>query len=100
MASHEYHHGEMDVSQNEATWNGFLRGVLWGSLIIGLMIGYATLALAIPMNWMIALGIMAVVGFVAGMLMNMGGRWYATLVLLIILAVVLRVMIALFGALT
>lgn len=101
MASqNDYHHGEMDISDQESTWKGFLTFSLWGSLITILTVGYATLAVAIGIHWLVALGLMAAVGIGAGLLMNMGGRWMATLVLLILLALIVQGGIWLFGALT
>jgi hypothetical protein len=41
---------------------------------------------------------MAIVGFAAGLLMNLGGRWMATVVVLIGLALVVQAFIWLFGA--
>jgi len=98
MASHEYHHGDMDISGQKATWSGFLTGGVWGGLIILLMVGHAVLSIAIGLNWAISLGLMAIVGFAAGVLMNLGGRWMATVVVLIGLALVVQAMIWLFGA--
>jgi hypothetical protein len=98
MASQEYHHGEMNIRDQKATWDGFITGTVWGGLIIILMVGHATLAVAIGMNWAISLGLMALVGFGAGLLMNLGGRWMATVVVLILLALVVQAMIWLFGA--
>ena len=97
MATSEYHHGDMDIEAQEATWHGFIVGSTRGGLITVLSVGYAVLAVAIGMNWMISLGIMAVVGLAAGLFLNLGGRWMATLVLLIILALVIQGFIALFG---
>jgi Bacterial aa3 type cytochrome c oxidase subunit IV len=98
MASHEYHHGEMDIRDQKATWSGFIAGGVWGGLIIALMVGHATLSLAIGMNWAISLGIMAIVGVLAGLLMNLGGRWMATVVVLFVLALIVQGLIFLFGA--
>ena len=66
MATSEYHHGEMDIQAQKATWDGFITGGVWGGLLLVLSIGYAVLAVAIGMNWMVALGLMAIVGFAAG----------------------------------
>lgn len=98
MASQEYHRGEMDIHDQKATWNGFIVGSVWGSLIIILTVGYATLAIALGLNWMVSLGLMAIVGFGAGLLMNLGGRWMATVVVMIILALIVQGFIWLFGA--
>tara|TARA_R110000823_G_scaffold85990_1_gene192558 strand:- start:295 stop:597 length:303 start_codon:yes stop_codon:yes gene_type:complete len=98
MATSEYHHGEMDIKAQESTWHGFITGSTWGGLLIILSVGYAVLAVAIGMNWMVSLGLMTVLGFAAGIFLNMGGRWMATMVLLIILALVVQGFIWLFGA--
>ncbi|MBA3070322.1 MAG: aa3-type cytochrome c oxidase subunit IV [Hyphomonas sp.] len=98
MATHEFHHGEMDIQDQKATWDGFLTGSVWGGLIIVLMIGHAVLSIAIGLDWTISLGIMAIVGFAAGLLLNLGGRWMATVVVLIGLALVVQAFIWLFGA--
>lgn len=98
MASHEYHRGEMDISGQKATWDGFITGSVWGSLIIILMVGHATLSLAIGLNWAISLGLMTILGLAAGLLMNLGGRWMATVVVLVILALITQALIWLFGA--
>ena len=97
MAASEYHRGDMDISAQKATWDGFMVGSIWGSLLIILTVGYATLAVAIGMNWMIALGLMTVFGIVSGLVMNLGGRWMATVVLVVVLALVVQLFIALFG---
>jgi hypothetical protein len=97
MAASEYHRGDMDISAQKATWDGFMVGSIWGSLLIILTVGYATLAVAIGMNWMIALGLMTVFGIVSGLVMNLGGRWMATVVLIVVLALVVQLFIALFG---
>jgi len=98
MATHEYHRGEMDIRDQKATWDGFITGSVWGGLITILLVGHATLALAIGLNWAISLGLMAIVGFGAGVLMNLGGRWMATVVVLIFLALIVQALIWLFGA--
>lgn len=97
MASQEYQRGQMDISGQKATWGGFMLGSVWGCLILTLIVGYAVLTLAIGFNWMVALGLMAIVGFGAGLFMNLGGRWMATVVVMIILALIVQAFIWLFG---
>lgn len=98
MASQEYHRGEMDIHAQKATWDGFMVGSVWGSLIIIMTVGYATLAIAIGLPWLVSLGLMAILGFGAGVLMNLGGRWMATVVVLIVLALIVQAFIWLFNA--
>ncbi len=97
MASQEYQRGQMDISGQRATWGGFMLGATWGCLILTLVVGYSVLTLAIGINWIVSLGLMAAVGFGAGMFMNLGGRWMATVVVMIILALVVQAFIWLFG---
>lgn len=99
MATSEYHHGEMDIQSQRSTWDGFITASVWGSLILVLSIGYTVLAVAIGVNWMVSLGLMAIVGFGAGLFLNLGGRWMATVVLLILLALLVQAFIWLFSVL-
>ena len=97
MAASDYNRGEMDITDQQETWDGFIIGSIWGSLLIILSVGYATLAVAIGLHWMVSLGLMTIVGIAAGLLMNLGGRWMATVVLLVLLALFIQFMIWLFG---
>ncbi len=98
MATHDYHHGEMDIRDQKATWDGFITGSVWGGLIIVLMVGHAVLSVAIGLNWAVSLGLMTAVGIGAGLFMNLGGRWMATVVVLFLLGLVVQAFIWLFGA--
>lgn len=97
MATHEYKRGEMDIRDQKATWDGFIAGSVWGGLALILVLGHATLALAIGMNWAVSLGLMTILGLLAGLLLNLGGRWMATVAALVVLALVVQGFIALFG---
>ena len=99
MAASEYKRGEMDISDQKATWDGFIIGSIWGGLITILTVGYATLALAVGLNWIVSLGLMAVFGVLAGLFLNLGGRWMAAMVIMIVLALIVQGTIALFGVL-
>ncbi|HAE25777.1 MULTISPECIES: aa3-type cytochrome c oxidase subunit IV [Hyphomonas] len=99
MAASEYHHGDMDIHDQEATWDGFIKGTTWGSLILALILGHAVLAVAIGIHWAVSLGLMTIVGIGSGIVLNLGGRWYATLVILLLTGVFVQLMIWLFGAL-
>ncbi|MBD3769997.1 MAG: aa3-type cytochrome c oxidase subunit IV [Rhodobacterales bacterium] len=99
MAASEYHHGEMDIHDQQATWDGFIKATTWGSLILALILGHAVLSIAIGLHWAVSMGLMALVGIGSGLLLNMSGRWYATLVILIGLGLFVQFMIWLFGVL-
>ena len=98
MAGSDYIRGEMEISEQTRTWDGFIKATLWGSFIIILLVAYATLTVALGMNWAVALGLCAGLGIVGGLLMDMGSAWIATVVIMTALAVVVQIMIMLFGA--
>lgn len=98
MASADFTRGQMDIREQQRTWSGFLRGSLWGSLILMLVLAYLTFTLAIGLNWFISLVIVAGLGLVAGVALGMGGAWIATVVALSALAVFVQAVIALASA--
>lgn len=100
MAGSDYTHGEMNIAEQTRTWEGFIKGTLWSSFIMVLMIGYATLTVALGMHWTVALGLSLAVGIVGGLAMDMGSGWMATVVILAALALIIQVFIMLFGALS
>lgn len=97
MAGADYTHGEMDITEQERTWNGFMTASTWGGLIIILMVAHSTFTLAMGMNWMVSLFLCLVGGVVAGMALSLGGAWLATMIGLTVLAVIVQIFIALFG---
>lgn len=99
MADTDHVHGEMDVSDHNSTWSMFMTMTTWGSLIIILAVGYATFTLTMGVNWVVALGGFALLGIVAGALMNMGGAWIATVIGLAVLAIFIQILIMLGQAL-
>jgi hypothetical protein len=68
-------------------------------MLVILTVGYATFTLTMHIPWIGALIGFAVFGIAAGMLMNMGGAWIATVVGLGVLALFIQVMIWLGGLL-
>lgn len=99
MAGSDYTRGSMDIAEQNRTWEGFINFTLWGSGLIMLIVGYATFTVALGMHWIVALVISAVVGVAGGSFMKMGGAWIATVVGLCGIAVVVQLLIMLFGAL-
>lgn len=99
MGESDYVHGKMDIAEQEQTFEGFLKGTVWGSGIIILIVGYATLTLSAGMNWIIALALMAGAGLAGGAFMGMGIAWFAAVIGMTALAVVVQILIALFSLL-
>ena len=99
MASADYTRGDMDIAEQERTWDGFIRASVWGSGIVALMVAYPTLAIVLGINWFVALVLCAGAGVVGGLLMGMGISWIATVVGLAGVAVVIQILITLAKAL-
>ena len=89
----------MDMAARRGMWKGFGSLAAWGSLLILMVVGYATFTLTMHIPWIGALIGFAVFGVAAGLLVNMGGAWVATVVGLSVLAVFIQVLIWLGGLL-
>ncbi len=89
----------MDMSARRGRWTGFGRMAAWGSLLIVLIVGYATFTLTMGVPWIGAMIGFAVFGIATGMLMNLGGAWIATVVGLGILGIFIQILIWLGSAL-
>ena len=89
----------MDMASRRAGWRGFGMLTAWLSLLILIIVGYATFTITMGVPWIGALIGFAAFGIIAGMLMNLGGAWIATVIGLCVLGVFIQVMIWLGGAL-
>lgn len=70
--------GDMDISQNKSTFDGFMAVSTWGSLLTGLTVLYLTLAFAVGVDWLASLIGVAIVGVIAGLVLSMKTSWYVT----------------------
>ena len=98
MAGSDYVHGEMEISEQERTWSGFVTFTVWGAALIILILAYSTLTVAMGMHWVVALGLCVIGGFAAGWAMKMGAAWNATVLVLAGLAVIVQIVIMLTSA--
>ena len=89
----------MDMGARRGMWKAFGSFSAWGSLLVMLVVGYATFTITMHIPWIGALIGFAVFGIAAGLLMNMGGAWVATVIGLAVLAVFIQVLIWLGGLL-
>ena len=95
----DYVRGSMDVDSQKAMYSGFLTSCAWASLLVIMVVGYATFALTMGVHWMVALGIFAAIGVIAGIVMNLGAAWFFTVIVLAGIALFVQLMITLSGAL-
>jgi len=89
----------MDMAARRGMWKGFGTFTAWGSLLVLIVVGYATFTLTMGVPWIGALIGFAAFGIVAGLLMNMGGAWIATVIGLVVLGLFLQFLIWLGGLL-
>ena len=97
MATADYRHGEMDISEQSKTWSNFLKGSLWFGAIVMMVVAYATFTLTMGMPWLVALVLIAGAAIVGGLAMDMGGAWVASVIGLAALAVVVQIIIGITG---
>ena len=97
MSATDYTHGEMDVREQAQTWSAFTKFAMWASVLTLLTIGYAVFTVAIGLNWMVALVLLAGAAIVGGLVMGMGGGWVAAVVGLSAIAVFVQVCIWIAG---
>lgn len=89
----------MDMAARRGLWKGFGAFTAWGSLLLLIIVGYATFTLTMGIPWIGAMIGLAAFGIAAGLLMGLGGAWVATVVGLCVLGVFIQVLIAIGDAL-
>ncbi|WP_018997537.1 aa3-type cytochrome c oxidase subunit IV [Hirschia maritima] len=95
----EYVKGEMEIDSQSKMYSAFLKVTAWTSLILILMLGYATFTLTMGMNWMVAMALFAIIGAIGGSMLGLGGGFLLAVFGLIVLGVFVQIMISLGGAL-
>lgn len=83
----------MDMEARRAMWRGFGTNILWQSMILMIVLGYATFTLTMGVPWIGAMIGFAAFGIIGGLLMNMGGAWIATVVGLCVLGLIIQALI-------
>ncbi len=89
----------MDMDARRGMWKGFGVFTARSSLLLMMVVGYATFTLTMGIPWIGAMIGFAAFGIICGLLMNMGGAWIATVIGLCILGLFVQLMIALGSAL-
>jgi hypothetical protein len=83
----------MDMAARRGMFAGFGMMAAWGSLLVILVVGYATFTITMHVPWIGAMIGFAVFGIAAGLLMNLGGAWIATVIGLCVLGVFVEILI-------
>jgi hypothetical protein len=96
--SDDYHHGDMPIADQKATWRGFMTVTQWGSVLTAMLLLQITLHFAAGLSWWPALAGSTILGLAAGLLLNMGSAWIATCVGWAVLCAIVGGLMALAGA--
>jgi hypothetical protein len=83
----------MDMAARRGMFNGFGLMTAWSSLLIILVVGYATFTITMGVPWIGAMIGFAVFGVACGLFMNLGGAWVATVIGLCVLGVFIEILI-------
>jgi len=97
MAQSDYTRGEMSVKEHTGTYGGFVQGSMWGGGLILVIVLMASLIFAAKFAFLPSLVGTFVVGVLFGLALKMSMRWYAVLVSLAILAVIIAAIGSLLG---
>ena len=100
MGNADYSPGEMDISDQKSTWNGFMKASAFAGLLTLVGVAFLTFTFAMQMDWLLSLVICLVAGVAIGFVMNLGSAWMIAMVLFAVTTVVFRIFIAIFTALT
>ncbi|MDZ4759923.1 MAG: aa3-type cytochrome c oxidase subunit IV [Alphaproteobacteria bacterium] len=89
----------MDMAARRSMWKAFGVNIQWQSMLILIVVGYATFTITMGVPWIGAMIGFAAFGIIGGLLMNMGGAWVATVIGLCVLGIIVQALIWLGSAL-
>lgn len=75
------HHGDdstMDMPAHRAMFSGFLKTTEWFVLFLAMLLALIVLAFAVGLGWWTGLIAWVVVGIIGGLLLGLGGAFWAT----------------------
>jgi hypothetical protein len=90
MASHDdhYHHGEMEIADQSATYAGFLVASQWGCVLVGASVLCMSLIWGAHVPWLQAVLGCGALSIVAGLGMKMGNSFTITSVALTVIGLI------------
>ena len=95
--ANDYHHGEMDVTEQEGTFSSFMGMSVWFGGFTALSVLWLSMTFATSIGWLVATIITAVVGIVMGLVLKMKSGWYVSVVGLSVLLFIGGFIASLFG---
>jgi hypothetical protein len=76
----EHHHGHMDITDQKATFGGFVKVAEWGIVLTAMLVALLTFGFAMGYGWWVGMIGWVLIGLVAGLVLKMGPTWWATLI--------------------
>ena len=96
MASTDYKRGEMEVTNQQGTFGGFMNGTVYGGAAIVYILLFPICMFAVGLGWMPSLITAVIVAFILGVALKLKGGWY---VFVVGLAILTAIFSAVFSAL-
>lgn len=84
----DYTRGQMDISHHKATYDAVMKVSVFISILLGLIVLYLTLVFGAGMDWIAALIASLIAGGVTGVVLKQGARYWASLGVLAVTALV------------
>jgi type IV secretory pathway VirB6-like protein len=91
-------HGNMDISDQKATFHGFLMASVWGCGLTAQLVGLLTLAFAIGAGWWAGFVALVLIGVAIGTTFKLSGVYWAVQVALWVLLAIGGLLIPLLTA--
>ncbi len=85
----DYKKGEMEVSAQRGTFDGFMGLTIYGGSLIGLALLFAIFTVGgVGLSWPPALLLTLITGIVIGIALKLKGAWYASIIMLSIVTAI------------
>jgi hypothetical protein len=98
MAS-DHVRGEMDITHQKDTFDGFMSITVWSSILIVASVLSLTLIFAVGFDWMMSIVAGTALCVAAGMALGMKTNWYITVAVVTVLSLISGGIVSLFSML-
>ncbi len=96
-AHSDYKRGDMEVSAQRGTFDGFMGFTVYGGALIALMLIFAILTVGgVGLSWFPALIISLVLGIIVGAVLKLDAAWFASITILAVLTGLVCFIVGLF----
>lgn len=93
MASDEYQRGQMDVREQENTFNSFMVVGVWSTALTSIAVLFLVLVFAMGWGVMGAVAAVFIAGLVSGLMVKLPSSWYVVLTVTCVLTLVVSAVV-------